>query len=76
MSDESLSSCLVKQVSKICSNKLQYAIEPDDISKLQAPSQAPSTVAKRMAVVKFVRRSMRYLCYSSKIGYFKSFDIN
>ena len=75
MSDESSSSYLVKQVSEICSNKLQYAIEPHDISsvfvlpvkKSQAPSQAPSTIAKRMVEVKFVRRSVRDDIFAARV---------
>ena len=34
LSDESSSYRLIKQVSEICSNKLQYAIEPHDISSV------------------------------------------
>ena len=75
MSDKSSSSRLVKQVSEICSNKLQYAIEPQDISsvfvlpvkKSQTPLQAPSSVAKRMVVVKFVQSSVRDDIYAARI---------
>ena len=74
MNDESLPSRLVEQVIEICSNKLQYAIEPLDIlsvfvlpvKKSQAPSQVPSTVAKRMVVDKFVRRSVRNDIYAAR----------
>ena len=73
MSDESSLSRLVKQVGEICSNKLQYAIQPRDISFAfvlpvnKLPSQAPSTVSKRMVIFKFVRRSVRDDIYAARV---------
>ena len=65
---------LIKQVSEICSDKLQYAIELDfspvfvlSVKKSQALSQAPSTVAKILVVVKFVRRSVRDDIYAARV---------
>ena len=75
MSDESSSSRFVKQVSEICSNKLQYVIEPHNISsvfvlpvkKSQAPLRALSTIAKRMVVVKLVQCSERDDIYAAQV---------